>query len=63
MDSIRSILKRRDGLNDSDIDAAFDAFREDFQELIEYGGDPEELIADHFGLEPDYLFDAELNVF
>ena len=59
MDSIRSIMKRRDGMEDSDIDELIEQFRED----VEGGMDPEELMVEYFGLEPDYLFDPELDLF
>ena len=48
-----SILMRRDGMERDD---AEDLLR-DAREAVEDGEDPEEILADWFGLEPDYLED------
>jgi hypothetical protein len=52
MESLREVLMRRDGLSAKEAD-----------ELIEYaksrvddGEDPEKVLAEEFGLEPDYVF-------
>lgn len=55
METIREIIARRDGSTPAEID---DLFTE-AQAQIADGVDPEEVIADVFGLEPDYFFDAE----
>lgn len=55
METIREIIATRDGLGPNAID---DLFAE-AQVQITDGVDPEEVIADVFGLEPDYLFDEE----
>ena len=55
METIRSILRTRDQSSESDIDDLFDAAVVDIAD----GVDPEEVIADVFGLEPDYIFDSE----
>lgn len=55
MDTIRSILRTRDSASEPDIDDLFDAAVDDIAD----GVDPEDVLADTFGLEPDYLFDAE----
>ena len=55
LDTIRSILRTRDQASESDIDDLFAAAAEDIADGI----DPEDVLADTFGLEPDYLFDAE----
>ncbi len=60
MDSIRSIIKRRDNLDDVEINMMFQEFRTLF--AGGEGEDPEELLSDIFGLEPDYIFDPELGV-
>jgi hypothetical protein len=60
LESVRSILKRRDGLTDTEVDEMFEIFRDD---LAETGAEEaEDLLAEHFGLKPDYLYDAELKV-
>lgn len=55
LETIRQVLRRRNGLRDDEIDELLADAREEVAE----GADPEEVLADHFGLEPDYLFDAE----
>ena len=47
------ILMKRDGMERDD---AEDLLR-DAREAVEEGEDPEEILADFFGLEPDYLED------
>lgn len=56
METIRQIIARRDRASDSEIDDMFGAF----QAGLDDGEDPEELLQDIFGLEPDYIFDPEL---
>ena len=55
LDTIRSILHTRDQASESDIDDLFTNATDDIAD----GLDPEDVLADTFGLEPDYLFDAE----
>jgi len=55
-ETVREILKRRDNLNDDEIDELFEGFKDD----LRCGEDPEEAIAYAFGLEPDYFFDNEV---
>lgn len=55
METIREIIANRDGSTSDEID---DLFAE-AQDQIADGVDPEDVISDVFGLEPDYLFDAE----
>ena len=47
------ILMRRDGM---ERDEAEDLLQ-DARAAVEEGEDPEEVLADWFGLEPDYVFD------
>ena len=47
------ILMKRDGM---ERDEADDLLR-DARAAVEDGEDPEEILADWFGLEPDYVFD------
>ena len=47
------ILMRRDGM---ERDEAEDLLR-DARAAVEEGEDPEDVLADWFGLEPDYVFD------
>lgn len=55
LDTIRSILRTRDQSSESDIDDLFANAADDIADGI----DPEDVLADTFGLEPDYLFDEE----
>lgn len=55
-ETVRAIMKRRDGLDDSEVDDCF----EDFAIMVAAGDDPEEALAEVFGLEPDYLLDSEV---
>lgn len=56
--SIRETIKQRDDCDDSDVD---DMLAE-VKELILDGEDPEEALAQVFGLEPDYVYDPELGL-
>lgn len=51
--SIREVLIRRDGMSGEEADEIIAEAREE----LENGGDPEEICADWFGLEPDYIWD------
>ena len=51
LQSIESILRYRNGYDDQIIDE----IRADCAALYESGQDPEEILADELGLEPDYL--------
>ena len=58
MDSLKETLMRRDGMTSDGADKEIDGARVDVAE----GADPEEVdpeavLADQFGLEPDYIFD------
>ena len=56
MYSVRNTLKHRDALTDAEINALLAEYRT----LVAEGEDPEAMIEDLFGLEPDYLYDHEL---
>jgi hypothetical protein len=63
--TVREVLKKRDGYDDHTIDNMLREFNEELQFGIETGDLEycEQLLADHFGLEPDYLFaDPEINI-
>ena len=53
VDSLKSVIMRRDGISSSEADEMIS----DAKELIAEGADPEEVLAEEFGLEPDYIFD------
>lgn len=58
LETIREVLRRRDNMEEDDINDLLTEAREE----IRGGADPEEVLAETFGLEPDYLFDRELGV-
>ena len=63
--TIREVLKKRDGYDDKTIDKMLREFNEELSFYIETGNleGCEELLQDHFGLEPDYLFiDPEIAI-
>lgn len=53
LETIKDILIRRDGMEPWQADDAISAARERVWE----GEDPEEVLLEEFGLEPDYIFD------
>ncbi len=52
-ESLKEVLMRRDRLTAEEADNMIEGARQDVRE----GADPEEVLADWFGLEPDYVFD------
>jgi len=53
METLKDILMRRDGLSAAEAQDLIDEARERVLE----GEDPEEILLDDFGLEPDYLWE------
>ena len=53
MESLIEVLMRRDELTKDEAVALI----EDAKQQVRDGGDPEEILQDEFGLEPDYFFD------
>lgn len=53
LETLRDILIRRDGMEPWQADDAISAARDRVWE----GEDPEEVLLEEFGLEPDYVFD------
>jgi hypothetical protein len=56
-ESLKQVLMRRDGLTDLEADDLIDEVREMMLVAMEEGEDPEEVLMDELGLEPDYLLD------
>ena len=52
---IRETLIKRDGLSESEVDKLLDELYEDLMQAMEDGEDPDEVLMDQVGLEPDYL--------
>jgi len=53
MESLKTVLIRRDDLTAREAQELID----EAKELVREGADPEEVLLDEFGLEPDYVFD------
>jgi len=53
MESLKTVLIRRDGMTPHEADIAI----EEAKSRVREGDDPEEILAEEFGLEPDYIFD------
>jgi hypothetical protein len=53
MDSLLNTIMKRDELTREDALALID----EAKQAVVDGEDPEEVLLDHFGLEPDYIFD------
>lgn len=53
MNELKQILMERDGLSSIEAEDILD----DLGDLVLSGENPEELLFDELGLEPDYLFD------
>jgi hypothetical protein len=52
-ESLKQVIMRRDGLSSQEADELIESAREQILE----GEDPEEVLLNDFGLEPDYIFD------
>ena len=52
-ETLKQVLMRRDGLSAAEADELIEEARERVLE----GEDPEEILHDYFGLEPDYIWD------
>lgn len=53
MNKIVKILVQRDGMSVAEAEELL----EDARSAVDAGDDPEEVLMDWFGLEPDYIFD------
>ena len=52
-ETLKQVLMRRDGMTSREANEAI----ADARERVLEGEDPEEVLAEEFGLEPDYIFD------
>ena len=52
-ETLKQVIMRRDNMSSDEADELINEAKEDLAE----GGDPEEILAEYFGLEPDYIFD------
>ena len=53
MSELKKVLMQRDGMSSRGADNAID----DAKQRVSDGEDPEDVLADEFGLELDYIFD------
>jgi len=53
MNHLRDVLIERDRMTEAEADAAIAEARREVRE----GADPDDVLQDSFGLEPDYVFD------
>ena len=53
MESLKEVLMRRDGLMEEEADE----FIEEARQAVREGDDPEAVLEEWFGLEPDYIFE------
>lgn len=53
LESLKQVIMRRDKLTEAEADELI----ADAKERVLEGEDPEEVLHDDFGLEPDYIFD------
>lgn len=53
METLREVIKQRDNLTDDEFDELLESAKEDF----DLGDDPEDILYNHFGIEPDFVFD------
>jgi len=51
---LHGVLMRRDGMTAEEAD---EMIQEAMERVLEDGEDPEDILHDEFGLEPDYVFD------
>jgi len=55
VDSIKSVLMRRDGMTEEEADELIEEAKQDLRERLEDGDFPEDICEEWFGLEPDYM--------
>lgn len=51
--NLKEVLMKRDGMSVEEADQAI----EDAKQQVREGADPEDVLYEEFGLEPDYFFD------
>lgn len=53
-ETLKEVLMRRDGFSEEEADSAIQEAR---ARVLEEHEDPEDILIEEFGLEPDYIFD------
>jgi len=59
VDSVKSVLMQRDRISEAEADERIGEFKHDLENALEIGDyeAAEDLVLEHFGLEPDYLME------
>ena len=57
METIKEVLMRRDKLSEDDAEELIQSAKADLSDRLERGEMPQEICADWFGLEEDYVFE------
>jgi len=57
METVKSVLIERDGLDEKNADKLISEAKNEFYERLENGEMPYDFCEEYFGLEPDYLED------
>lgn len=57
MTELKKVLMQRDGLTSEEADRQITECRDEMNERLANGEMPDDILEEHFGLEPDYLMD------
>jgi hypothetical protein len=57
VDSIKSVLMKRDKMSEKDADSLIREARKDLQNRLSEGEMPDDICEEWFGLEPDYIME------
>jgi hypothetical protein len=57
VDSIKSVLMKRDKMSEKDADSLIRVARKDLQTRLSEGEMPDDICEEWFGLEPDYIME------
>ena len=59
MEKVKDVLMRRDGISEDEADDLIRDFKEELDMVLsgKSDADPDDLIREYFGLEPDYLME------
>lgn len=57
VESIKTVLMSRDGLTEEEAKQAIQDAKDDMNERLADGEMPMDICEEHFGLEPDYIFE------
>lgn len=57
MTELKRILMTRDQITSDEADVLISIAKQDLRDRLESGDMPYDILEEHFGLEPDYIFD------